>query len=396
VTTLELTGTAEPRIKSLPPATASLGDQAIEFAAKAGLHLDPWQQVVLRGALGVAPGGKWAAPQVGLLCPRQNGKGSVLEALELFHLFALGTELIIHSAHKFDTSQEHFLRMRILIDGNPDLAKHVRATPVAPGKEAIILNNGHRLKFKARTISGSGRGFSSDLLILDEAMVLPEQALDAMLPTLVTRKNPQTWFTSSAGMPESTALWRIVKRADRGGLAARHRPHHVLGGPPRGPLPRTRDPGAIFPEPPIAPFPGADMGGFVTPRASPDTALTVPTVWACVSPARRLGVVAAAGDVPPHLRPDGGAEAHPGPVADHRPTTTMTQSEWLHMLMVSLLLRGNGIRADPPRRMARPVEPPAQPGLGQGRGRPDTGRLTYRTRRTSGSDPSATCGTSAG
>jgi hypothetical protein len=207
-----LFGNQTPRYQSVPPYAVSLGDEAVAFAAKAGLFLDPWQQMVLRESMGMASGGKWTAPQVGLLVPRQNGKGSVLEALELFHLFVLGTKLIIHSAHKFDTSQEHFLRMRLLIEGNPDLAKHVQATPTANGKEAIILRNGNRLKFKARTISGAGRGFSADLLILDEAMLLPEQALDAMMPTLAARKNPQVWFTSSAGTPDSAALWRIVKR----------------------------------------------------------------------------------------------------------------------------------------------------------------------------------------
>jgi hypothetical protein len=182
-----LLGNQTPRFSSVPPYSVSLGDDAVAFAAKAGLFLDPWQQMVLRESMGMAPGGKWSAPQVGLLVPRQNGKGSVLEALELFHLFVLNTKLIIHSAHKFDTSQEHFLRMRTLIEGNPDLARHVAATPTANGKEAIILRNGNRLKFKARTISGAGRGFSSDLLILDEAMLLPEQALDAMMPTLTAR-----------------------------------------------------------------------------------------------------------------------------------------------------------------------------------------------------------------
>jgi phage terminase large subunit-like protein len=127
-------------------------------------------------------------------------------------MFALNEPLIIHSAHRFDTSQEHFLRMRNLIEANPDLDRHIANVYTANGKESITLKNGCRLKFKARTISGSGRGFSSDLLILDEAMILPEQAVAAMRPTMITRKNPQTWYTSSAGTPESTALWRLVKR----------------------------------------------------------------------------------------------------------------------------------------------------------------------------------------
>jgi hypothetical protein len=211
-----LYGKQTPRVSSVPPCDVSLGDRAIEFAAKAGLFLDPWQQLVLRQSLGVVRGGRWAASQVGLLVPRQNGKGAVLEALELFHMFALQTPLIVHSAHKFDTSQEHFLRLRTLIEANPDLSRHVKAMPTSQGHEAIVLRNGNRLKFKARTVGGAGRGFSADLVVLDEAMLLPEQALDAMMPTLSARKNPQVWFTSSAGTPDSDALWRIVKRGRSG------------------------------------------------------------------------------------------------------------------------------------------------------------------------------------
>lgn len=211
-----LYGKQTPRVSTVPPAPMSLGDRAVKFSAKVGLHLDPWQQMVLRDSLGVTDDGMWAASTVGLLVPRQNGKGAVLEALELFHMFVLQTPLIVHSAHKFDTSQEHFLRLRTTIEANPDLAKHVRAMPTSQGHEAIVLRNGNRLKFKARTVGGAGRGFSGDLVVLDEAMILPELAVDAMLPTLRARPNPQVWFTSSAGTPDSSALWRVVKQGREG------------------------------------------------------------------------------------------------------------------------------------------------------------------------------------
>ena len=67
-------------MKSVPASAVSLGQDCVEFAAQAGLFLDPWQHTVLRDSMGVQAGGKWTAPQVGLLVPRQNGKGSVLEA----------------------------------------------------------------------------------------------------------------------------------------------------------------------------------------------------------------------------------------------------------------------------------------------------------------------------
>jgi phage terminase large subunit-like protein len=207
----ELWGSQTPRFRSVPKAEQSLGDAAVKFAARAGLMLDPWQQDVLRGAMGRAPGGRWAARNVGLLVPRQNGKGAILEARELYGMFVLKEPLIIHSAHQFDSSQKHFERVLTLIEGNPDLKRHVAHVYSANGKESIKLKSGAKLQFKARS-NGSARGFSCETLILDEAMILPDSIVASMRPTLLTRPEAQIWYTSSAGTPESHALWRIVKR----------------------------------------------------------------------------------------------------------------------------------------------------------------------------------------
>ena len=52
---------------------------------------------------------------------RQNGKGTILEALELAALFLFpDVRLILHSAHEFKTAAEAFLRVRTLIEDNPD------------------------------------------------------------------------------------------------------------------------------------------------------------------------------------------------------------------------------------------------------------------------------------
>lgn len=97
----EIRGLQTPPIESLPEFTSSAGDDAIELAQLAGLELDPWQQYVLRNSLGERPDGRWAAFEVGLIVPRQNGKGSIIEARELAGLFLLGEGLILHTAHEF-------------------------------------------------------------------------------------------------------------------------------------------------------------------------------------------------------------------------------------------------------------------------------------------------------
>lgn len=55
------------------------------------MTLDPEQELVLEGALGVREDGKWQTREVGLNMPRQNGKGEILLARELFGLFELVT-----------------------------------------------------------------------------------------------------------------------------------------------------------------------------------------------------------------------------------------------------------------------------------------------------------------
>jgi hypothetical protein len=188
-------GSRAPRVCSYPPARTSSGQDAIDLAASAGLILDPWQQDVLRASLGEDAHGRWVAPEVGLIAPRQNGKGAILEARELAGLFLFG-ESILHTSHEFKTSMDHYRRLEGLIRSTPDLHRKVQAYPKAPGTEGVILRDGRALRFMART-KGSGRGFPADVVILDEAFALTDEQNAALLPTMSARPNPQTWYTSS-------------------------------------------------------------------------------------------------------------------------------------------------------------------------------------------------------
>jgi phage terminase large subunit-like protein len=190
-------GVQEPRVLSVPPYVSSLGQEAIELAASAGLILDPWQALVLGHALGVREDGKWASFEVGVVVSRQNGKGGILEARELTSLFLIKDRLTIHSAHQFDTSLEAFRRLLWLIEDTPDLDRQVKRVSRSHGEEGIELKGGCRIRFRTRT-KGGGRGFTGDCLILDEAMILSAFSHGALLPTLSARPNPQVWYTGSA------------------------------------------------------------------------------------------------------------------------------------------------------------------------------------------------------
>ena len=173
------------------------------------MSLDPEQELVLEGSLGVRDDGKWQTREVGLNVPRQNGKGEILIARELFGLFELGERLVIHTAHEFKTSAEHFQRLEAVVRDCPELHARVlrnengtlRGYRYSHGEESITLQDGARIEFKTRTKSGM-RGFAGvDLLVLDEAMIISESAHSSAMPIIrasKTERGPQLWYTGSA------------------------------------------------------------------------------------------------------------------------------------------------------------------------------------------------------
>jgi phage terminase large subunit-like protein len=206
----------------VPRAATSTGLEAVELAASAGLYLDPWQRDAVIDLLGEDDGGFWAATSGGLICPRQNGKGSVIEALELAWLFLCDVELIFHSAHLFATASDAFRRIKSLIVNTPDLHRQVLRYSESHGQEGIELRSGQRLRFVARSKSG-GRGFPAPVVVLDEAFNLSSPALAAMVPTMAAQPNPFLLWTSSAPIedPCSDELRRFMRRSRTGEVERR-------------------------------------------------------------------------------------------------------------------------------------------------------------------------------
>ena len=191
-------GLQTPRLENAPQSASSAGQDVIDFAAACGLHLDPWQQHVLLGALGERPDGKWQCSDVVLIVSRQNGKGAVLEALVLAWLFLFDEQQILFSAHEMKTAVEMFKRIRDLIKANAELDKQVANFYQSNERTAIVLTDDRECRFMARS-NGSGRGFSAQKIVFDEAYNLPDSVHDAQKPTTGAMQNPQTWYTSSAG-----------------------------------------------------------------------------------------------------------------------------------------------------------------------------------------------------
>jgi hypothetical protein len=135
-----------------------------------------------------------------------------LVARALFGLFMLPHErTIVFTAHLVNTAKEAFRDMVNTIDANPELKARVKAVHHANGNEGIELKDGSRIRFMARS-KGSVRGWQVDLLICDEAYDLTEDEMAALTPTLTQSSNPQLWYASSTGMPDSYVLNSVRER----------------------------------------------------------------------------------------------------------------------------------------------------------------------------------------
>lgn len=207
----DVAGFRLPRIHFVPTLgrrIGELGREALYLAGEAGLVLDEWEAFVLQHSLRLRADRTWGALEVGLCVPRQNGKGSVLEARELVAAFIdaerwpeAASRLTVHSAHEAKTAHEGFDRLNELIQNTPRLRSKLkprgRGVRESIGGEAITLKDGRRIRFRTRT-SGGGRGLSGDLLVFDEAMILSETMHRAVWPIVTARPNPQIWYTGSA------------------------------------------------------------------------------------------------------------------------------------------------------------------------------------------------------
>lgn len=212
---------ARPRLESLPPFHHSSAEEGFDFLDMLGMPLLDWQRYSLAATLGETEAGLWAAPWVVELCPRQNGKSYKWAARVLMGLFVFGERLITYTAQTVKTALEVFRLVEFYALRHASTRRLVAHVIHTQGREEIELYSGQRFMVQSR-VRNSGRGFSGDLLIMDEAMDLRDQApINALIPTLAARPNPQLVFTSSAGDPGSVVLADLRAQGQRGqeGLA---------------------------------------------------------------------------------------------------------------------------------------------------------------------------------
>ncbi|TLM87218.1 terminase [Pseudarthrobacter sp. NamE5] len=187
-----------------PDGIVSTGFPAVRDRAKAmGMGFDGWQDGVGRLALAKRENGLYAAGIGGVVLsiPRQVGKTYLIAAI-VFALCTIFPNLtVIWTAHRTRTHNETFKKMQGM-SRKPKIASYIENVRAANGEQEITFKNGSRILFGARE-SGFGRGFDEvDILVLDEAQILTEDAMSDMVPATNAAPNGLVFMMGTPPRPK--------------------------------------------------------------------------------------------------------------------------------------------------------------------------------------------------
>lgn len=189
---------------STPDGIVSTGFPAVRDRALAmGLPFDRWQDGIARLALAKREDGLYAAGIGGVVLsiPRQVGKTYLIAAI-VFALCTLFPNLtVIWTAHRTRTHNETFKKMQGM-SRKPKIMPYIENVRAANGEQEITFTNGSRILFGARE-SGFGRGFDEvDILVLDEAQILTEDAMSDMVPATNAAPNGLVFMMGTPPRPK--------------------------------------------------------------------------------------------------------------------------------------------------------------------------------------------------
>ena len=207
----------------VPKGAVSTGWPAVcQKCAEFGVSFRPWQAAAGSIILAKREDGTYASTigGTGLSIPRQVGKTFLVGAIIFALCILLPNLTVIWTAHRLRTAEETFGKMQVFAKRRL-IRPHILRVILGSGEEEIRFRNGSRILFGARE-RGFGRGFDEvDVLIFDEAQMLPESALDDMVPATNQSRQPTGALLLFMGTPP--------KPTDRGEVFLRMRTEALTG-----------------------------------------------------------------------------------------------------------------------------------------------------------------------
>jgi hypothetical protein len=188
------------------------GFAAIKFAKEVlGLSLFPWQEWLLIHALELVEDENGTLVYrfriVVVSVGRQNGKTVVATILALWHLFARESRTIIGTAQDLSKADDTWLNAVAMAESNDELAELFSPDDIFKGHpKTFALLDGSEYRVASATRRG-GRGFSGDLILLDELREHSNwESWSAVTNTMNARPKAQAWAFSNAGDLTSVVL----------------------------------------------------------------------------------------------------------------------------------------------------------------------------------------------
>lgn len=184
------------------------------YCKSLGIKFEPWQDGIGRLAFAKRADGVYAASIGGVVIsiPRQVGKTYLVGGIAFaLCLWKPGTK-VIWTAHHSNTADETFESMSAMAQ-MAKVAPHIRAVRSTNGQQRIVFRNRSRVEFGARE-RGFGRGKQKvSLLVLDEAQILTESALENMVPSMNRADNPLMFMMGTPPRPQDPGEVFSNKRA---------------------------------------------------------------------------------------------------------------------------------------------------------------------------------------
>jgi hypothetical protein len=206
-------GVVKPRIHTKLTENPSKGLDFVEFCAKYGQELLPWQEWLSEQVLRLKPDGRFQTPVNGILIARQNGKSTWMAWQILWRIFGLEQKLQVHTAHKLTTSAEIFYKIYGIITEHPELESQLTKKLEARGFQELQFTGGRR--YLVRASNSATRGIAApDTIWLDEAREYHDEDVWSSLRfTQMASPNPQAFLLSNAGDQHSIVLNKMRERA---------------------------------------------------------------------------------------------------------------------------------------------------------------------------------------
>ena len=187
----------------------------------------PWQQYVVDVALELDPDtNRFVYPEIGLTVPRQSGKSTLLLCKAVHRATAVGffgsRQRIVYTAQTRHKAREKWEEDFVGdLEASRYFAPRVKVGK-SNGNEHIRFPSGSRFGIEANT-EKAGHGPTLDEAYIDEAFAHSDTRLEqAFRPAMITRRNKQLWWVSTAGwkggspyLEDKVAKGRLAVRTNR-------------------------------------------------------------------------------------------------------------------------------------------------------------------------------------